>query len=335
MNRFVRHLMVAALLLSQLLGAKTAPLFESRYYTFYSSPRLNAHLFLYSRALAVKQAQLPHDSLLSRAAGDKLKALSSAHRTTLVAALRFYRDSLLSKDLLFDSLMRQFEDGLAAGGCRYHPREAWQVEATRHLDAFQPLFEKLWWPAIDSLNRTWLVQVKPQISALEARMVPELQRVFRTPLPDAKIRVDLVCDATWAGAYSYREMFSHVMLSSVHASNQGALAAEVLFHETSHFLADRLSNQIVIAVGAREPKQCRALWHNMLFYTTGFLMEREYRLKWQKFEPFYVHEKFEQRFPEFQATVAACKQFWDPYLNGDITMEASVKLIVDRLLAER
>jgi hypothetical protein len=326
------HITALALLfclLGQGLSAKKTELYSSRYFIFQSSQPLNAHLFLYNKAIGCKFGKVNNDSLAFYALKDKWSSFSATDKQALNTMIRFYKDSLLSKDLLFDSLMRNFEDYLSAENSgRQKLKNSWQLSTLEVLRSFQPYFAKLYWPAIDSANKTWLNTHKASITAMESSVVPELERIYKMKLPDAKVRIDLACYATWAGAFSYRDGYCHVILSSQHKGNQGDLATEVVFHETSHFIVDKLMEQIAVAARTKNVKKELSLWHNVIFYTTGFIMEKEYKLKWQKFEPYYVQMKFQEKFPEFKNSVDACKLYWDPYIKGESGFDAAVNGMV-------
>lgn len=309
--------------------AKKTELYSSKYFVFQSSIPLNAHLFLYNKAIGCKFGKTHNDSLAFYALKDKWNNFSDTDKSVLNGMLRYYKDSLLTKDLLFDSLMRNVEDYLSVenpGKPKF--KIGWQVSAADVVRSFQPYFTKFYWPAIDSVNKAWLAANKTTITSMELSVVPELERIYKTKLPETKVRIDLTCYATWAGAFSYNDTYCHVIFSSQHKSNQGGLAAEVVFHETSHFLVDKLMEQIAVAAKAKNVKKELGLWHNMIFYTTGAVLEKEYKLKWQKFEPYYVQMKFQDKFPEFKNSVDACRLYWDPYIKGELGFDAAVNGLV-------
>ncbi|MES2679518.1 MAG: hypothetical protein V4635_06515 [Bacteroidota bacterium] len=318
------------ILLSNAGLARTSDLYASKYYVFQSNLQLNAHLFLYNKAIACKFGKAHEDSLVHFAFKDKANTLSQADLTALSGIIRFYRDSLLSRDLLFDSLMRNVSDHLSSGSSsKIKLKTPWQLATLEHLRLFQPYFTKLYWHAIDSTNRAWLNLNKNQITAMEGDIVKELEKIYKTTLPEGRIRVDLSCYATWAGAYSYNDAFCHVIFSTASKANQGDLAVEVLFHETSHFLADRLMTQITTQLKHKRLEKPSSLWHDVIFYTTGFVLEKHYKLKWQKFEPYYVQMKFQDKFPAFKNSVDGCKLHWDPYLQGQATFDESISKLVN------
>lgn len=333
------HFTAIAMLLiltSTISQAKETELYASKYYSFHSSMKLNAHLFLYNQALACKSGKVPNDSLALHAFMNTAATLSAKDLALLNGVLRFYKDSLLIKDLLFDSAMRHFSDFLAEGCIsKTKMTRPWQTRSLDMIKTFKPYFVKLYWPAIDSNNKVWLNSIKNKITASEIEIVPELEKIYKTNLPDGKVRVDLVCYATWAGAYSYNDAFTHVVFSTASKNNQGALATEVIFHETSHFLADKLILKINAQVKNKHLEKEINLWHDVIFYTTGSVLEKYYKTKWQKFEPYFVQMKFEDKFPLFKKSVEACRLYWDPYLNGKVDFDLAVNNLVNYVLEKQ
>lgn len=321
-------LMMSVKLLSQKKVVKEQKVdpFQTQYFSFKSNVELNAHLFLYNKAMACKFRKVHNDSLAFYSFKDKLKLVQEKDLLELNSVLAFYKDSLLGKDLLFDSLMRDFSDKLGKAGS---VNSKWQSKALEKINVFQPVFIKVYWQAIDEANKAWLKSIRPELTRLETIIVPELERIYQTRLPEGKILVDLTSYATWSGAYSYDDRFCHVVFSTAHHSNQGDLAAEVIFHETSHFLVTKLEQQIKEAAKGKDIKQSINLWHNIIFYTTGYVLQKQYADEGKTFVPYYVQMKFEDKFPDFKDSVEACKRYWDEYCLSKATMEEAVKNIVN------
>ncbi len=324
-------LALSLLFVSTKAYSKKAELFESKYFSFQSSKQLNAHLYLYNRALGCKFTKKPNDSLAYYSFKDKYASLKANEVLELNTIMLYYRDSLTSKDLLFDDGMTGFSDYLSdEGKSKIKLKLKWQAEALEVLKKFQPYFTKLYWTGVDSTNKAWLAAYKDQLIKLETSVVPELEKIYQTKLPEQKIRVDLTCYATWAGAYSYNTLFNHIVYSTASKANQGDLAAEVVFHEASHFLVDKVNEQIVLLLkDNKDAKKCSNVWHNIIFYTTGYVVEKQYKLQWKKFEPYYVQMKFEERIPEFKITLEACNLFWNQYIEGKINLTDALKKITE------
>lgn len=324
MKKYIYTLIICTALANVAFSQKVT-LLETKYYSFQSNSPLNAHLYLYNRAMGCKYKKVHQDSLAYYSFKDKLKFLKPADLTTLNSVVQFYRDSLTSKDVLFDSLMRDLSDHLTQGTS---PKNAWQLRTLDQVKIFQPYFNKLYWKEIDAANKAWITANKVQLAKQEINVVPELERIYETKLPEGKkIIVDLTCYATWAGAYSYNDGFCHVVFASTHGSNKGELATEVVFHETSHFLVDKLIEKLKEFSKGKDIKPGINLWHNMIFFTTGLVMEREYAKENKMFFPFYVQMKFEDKFPDFKAAVEACKEYWVPYISGKTSFDDALKSI--------
>lgn len=316
--------LIACVVFANSVFSQKTTLLETKYYSFQSNAQLNAHLYLYNRAMGCKFKKVHQDSLAYYSFKDKIKQINTKDLNGLNAVVSFYKDSLTGKDLLFDSLMRDLNDHLSKGTV---PAVGWQSRVLDQLKIFQPHFNKLYWKEIDADNRSWIVANKTQLVKQEVDVVPELERIYQTKLPAAKVVIDLVCYATWSGAFSYNDTYCHVVFSSSHGSNKGDLATEVVFHETSHFLVDKLNGKLAQLPKNKDIKKSINLWHNMIFYTTGLVLEKYYAKEGKMFFPYYVQMKFEDKFPDFKATVEACKQFWDPYVNGQGSFEEALKNI--------
>jgi len=331
MKKYVSCFIVCFIFQNILFAQKTV-LLETKYYSFQSNVALNAHLFLYNKAMSCKFKKIPEDSLAHYSFKDKIKFLKPADLSALNPVLKFYMDSLLNKDLLFDSLMRDFSDKL---GNEKMKSSKWQSTAFERVNVFKPFFLKFFWPAIDAENKAWLKVNGAQIVKLETLLVPELERIYQTKLPANKICVDLTSYATWAGAYSYSDTFCHIIFSTSHRSNQGDLAAEVVFHETSHFLIDKVSAMISSMTKGKDIKQSINLWHNLIFYTTGYVLVNEYAKMGKAFAPYYVQMKFQDKFPDFKTDIEGCHLYWDPYIKNQMSLEDALKALTNHVLERK
>jgi hypothetical protein len=331
---------LSTLLLLLLLGfathgaAQDAELGATAYFSFHSNAKLNAHLSLYEKSLSCLFAKKPNDSLALFACKNKLSALSPKELQAMNALLLFYRDSVVKKDLLFDSLQRDLSDRLCATK-NSAPKNKWQQQVMAQVDEFMPLFKRLYWPAIDSASQAWLRANKEQVARMESSLVPRLEKIYQAPLSKGLIRVDLAGYATWAGAYSYNDTYKHVVVSSLHPSNQNERAAEVMFHETSHFLVDKLVELIRKEAGTRDLRKSQNLWHNMIFYTTGVVMDSWYKNEAKLYTPFYEQMNFETKFPDFKTSMDACRRYWNPYINGRSSFGDAAKEIVNYVLEKK
>src|SRR4030095_39807 len=95
---------IIVLLICSRAVAQDKMLLDTTYFRFYSNPMLNAHLFLYKHAAQIKSLKLADDSLGFYLTNAGIPGKEGG-RTQLIAAMKYYRDSLTTKDMLFDSTM--------------------------------------------------------------------------------------------------------------------------------------------------------------------------------------------------------------------------------------
>lgn len=326
MKKFLQLLFAITFFAGVATHAQDKMLLETKHYRFYSSELLNVHLLLYKHATQIKSEKVADDSLsvyLNRArVGSDAK---------MIDALKYYRDSITKKDMLFDSTMRKFSVMLATG----KPKDAigWQVEAMKHITAIFPFYKKRVWPSIDSANKAWVQQVKNDLSKYEELIITRLQKIYDDTMPAEKIRVDLGVYATWAGAYSYSQDIDHIIISTFEEANQGPLGVEIVFHEGSHFLMDRIYNTAQEYFNSKNlPNDRRQPWHTVLFYTTGNVVKEAYASQGINFLPYYKHAKFEER-RSFKVATDALALYWDAYMRGEGTQEETLKKVMDHILA--
>lgn len=305
--------------------AQKTVLLETEYYSFESNALLNAHLFLYNKAMACKFKKVHQDSLAHYAFKDKVKLIKPSELAALNTVLHFYADSLINKDLVLDSMMRSLSDHLTKGT---QPSSGWQNSAHKYLMVFQPHFSRFYWKAIDAENKAWVLANRAQLLKQEKVIIGELERIYQTKLPSGKVSVDITCYAGWTGAFSYRDMFCHILLSAAHSANQAGYATEVLFHETSRFLADTLDREIKMLIKGKDIKRTVNLRQNMKVYTTGYVMEMYSEKEGKTFLPYYKKMKFEDKFSDFKLTVEACHLYWNSYLAGKDSLRSSLQKVV-------
>ena len=155
-----------------------------------------------------------------------------------------------------------------------------------------------------------------------------------------RIRVDVTSYASATGAYTTLEPL-RVSVSSVDARNQGPEALEVLFHEASHGIADSVQDAIFRECRQREKPIPRDLWHALLFYTTGEVI-RPVALNaadsarapssgssYSGYVPYAVREGLYKR--GWENYLRVLTQYWQPYLDGNVTFEDSIAHMVSAL----
>jgi hypothetical protein len=277
-------------------GAEPAALFE-----FHNSFWVNLHHFLYEQAIA--------------------KSPESSGSQDWKAAIDYYRRQVVTHDLL--------SSGLAPIIGRLSELESAAVKDSgldpqllAALERAAPVYRVRWWPGHSRSNQAWIDGAKPLIAKYGATLASELAAAYQTPWPDRPVRTDVAEYASWAGAYTLIDP-THVTISSANPANQGPAALEVLFHEASHGLVQKLQSALEAELQTQHRLfQHRAFWHGVLFYTAGLLTERlidgytQYAVK---------NGVMERAWP---GALPILDRDWKPYLNGQTGLSAAVDRLV-------
>lgn len=291
------------------------PLFE-----FHSGFWINLHHFLYSQALLKKGAGSGRPVY-----GDSIRQnnLSRAERQQWQAAIDYYTQNLAGKDLLFDSsmvvtkdILEENENKPALAGTKL-PGGLETI-----LNQVAPSYRALFWPQQDRTNQLWITAAQSLVQEYGDTLAGELSGLYLTPWPRAAIRVDVTNYASWSGAYTTLYP-SRITLSSVDSANQQLAALEVVFHEASHILIDSIAARIdEICRQDNRSLPNRALWHAVLFYTTGEVVRRHF----PGYVPYaYKNGLWKRAWPMY---IGPLEMDWMPYLAGTTSFETAIELLV-------
>lgn len=187
-----------------------------------------------------------------------------------------------------------------------------------------PVFAAHGWATRKRENRVWIAEMAPDARALGELVAADLGRAYDTPWPDEAVRVDVVAYAGPAGAYVTLEPL-HVRIAASEPRSSGHSGLEVLFHEVSHGLVEKLKDALDEACARHHKQAPPDLWHAMVFFTTGEILAR--RLP--------GHEPQADRMALYQddwrALPAILAAHWRPFLRGEGAWEAAVNAVVRAL----
>jgi len=312
--------------------AQPKPAADQRF-EFHSGFWVNLHHFLYWNALATPTKNRAGTVVLNRADADEVKQLTSDERQIWDAAVAYYQHSLVQRDLLFDESMigikNRLEDAEAS------PDLAGVAIPSNLRDVLlkaAPVYRTHFWPRHDSQNREWIARLQSLIEKYGAGMRTALLRIYEVPWPGEPVRVDAVAYGNWAGAYTTIDPTRPTISTSAQA-NQGPAALEIVFHETSHGMMDKVTDAIATAEKAanagRSGRQIhfrRDLWHEVLFYTSGELVAERV--------PSYVafadkNGLWTRAWPGPDRALIV--QDWTPHMNGTVGLQQSLAKLVGDL----
>jgi hypothetical protein len=304
-------------------------------FEFHSGFWINLHHFLYREAIASAPQKGSRPLPLLGADADELKALSADEKADWDKAVAYYRDSLIQRDLLFDAGMESIKNKLEDSETSPDLASTSIVEELKGLLVkVAPIYRRHWWPRQDEQNRQWISELQALIDQHGDAIRSSLVRIYDVPWPEQTVRVDIVAYANWAGAYTSLEP-TRPTISSTDPTNQGAAALEIVFHETSHGMIDKVMDAINRAERAADAASKsgpihlpRDLWHQVLFYTSGELVVRRI--------PGYV--PYADKNGLWIRTWSGpdrtlIERYWKPHMDGSVGLQQSLTGIVDDLAA--
>ena len=107
---------------------------------------------------------------------------------------------------------------------------------------------------------------------------------------------------------------------------QGWEAVEIVFHEYSHILVERLAQKLNAALGDGVT-QHPVLWHTVQFYLTGETVRAALARRNIEYTP-SSDGMFQRSWPQYRQPVTDA---WAPYLEGRVSMDESIAKTVAAL----
>jgi len=320
-----------------------APQHDARF-EFHSSFWLNLHLRLYEEArqrdgLAVTQGGgVP--------AAPPITPISNpAEQKQWNAAVNYYAANVARRDLLFDNILPAITDRLAlledcldlSDRAGPHCVSGLQPELLAALEEAAPVYRSREWPGQDRHNRLWVANVAPLVRELSPALSKKISRVYQSDWPSAPIRVDVAGYAGPFGAYTTLAP-ARITVSSEDPRNDELPGMEVLFHEASHLLAGKVEEQIAIECDRQKEPIPRDLWHALIFYTTGVLVQQALEntssgVRGAGGVPAYIpyarrNALYERDWQNYEKLLRA---YWQPYLDGKTDFHQAIMQMVDGL----
>lgn len=292
-------------------------------FEFHSDPWLNAHHFLYQWAradLELEQGRLRVD-VPER---DELGSLPADKRAVWEAALDVYREQAARRNHLSDAMLKQKVELLKVGGDT-NARPACVIDGlVDALASAMPVYLEVWWVRHDRSNRDWVDRVEPHLRRVEGEFAALTKRIFDARWSPAPIRTDVSAYANFRAGYT---AFSHTVMYSTDAGNQGLYSLEMLLHEVLHHSAigsaGRARQKAEFAArGAGMPGN---LWHAIIFLTAG-----EFVRQYASHNGLPEHVPYAERegifdAPGWQAPAAAARDTWLPAVTGKLDPAAAAR----------
>lgn len=320
--------------LASLMAAPSAAQQPHALFEFHSGFWVNLHHFLYLEALSDRPNK-EHLAILTAADEEALRSLSPAERAEWDNAVAYYTRSVVQRDLLFDRELAASKDQLEDAETS---RDLAQVNVPEELKAVllkaAPVYRNHWWATHDAENRAWIARLQPLLIAHAEWLKDSLERIYQEPWPGEPVRVDAVVYANWSGAYTTIGP-TRVTVSTRNSAMQGPAALEIVFHETSHGMMDKVQTAIDAAVKAQNARQpnhafhADSIWHAVLFYTAGALVAERI--------PGYVpyadkNGLWKRAWPDPDR--ALIEQDWRPVMKGKAGLQPALTKLIDDLASQ-
>lgn len=306
------------------------PLPRPSIFHFHDPVGMNLHHFLYWTALPHRRETGGQPFL------EWPESLGAAERTTVDRAVAVYRQRFHDQDLLFGQELYRIKIELARhdGGDTFDELDI-PPDVAATLEATLPIYRRHLWPAHHAANRAWIEDAAAGVARHGERIVELLEQALEDPFPPTPIRVDVVVEGHWAGAYTTDDPM-HVVIHGTRPGYQGLAAVEMLFHESSHgMLSPRRGTVIdavdaeLAAIGGDRP---RGFWHALLFYTAGWAAKQAFAEAGEEgYVPFArAHGLYEGPWGAF---LPILESRWQRHLDGETSLGESAAAMAGDLAA--
>jgi len=184
-------------------------------------------------------------------------------------------------------------------------------------------YRREWGPAHERANRAWIAAVEPLVTKYGDAMSKDITAAYGVEGPAVPIITDVAAFARPHGAYTTVNP-PHNTVSSTDPGYQAPAALEMLFHEMSHTLDEKLSAALSAELAKRNRLfRRRGFEHAIIFYTAGEIARR--------FLPGY--QTYGSRHGTWgddgwPGALQVLEKDWKSYLDGSITFAAAIEAVV-------
>ncbi len=285
---------------------------------------------------------LLHEALLPRPGYEGPKSLAH-HSVAPVASLgadeaAHWRDAIAYYDAHF-STQNTFEPQLVDGSrfltaCASEPSLPASGLATDWravLINAAPGYHATFWAEHERSDRAYIEAIRPALATHGDWMAHRLEAVYRTAWPPGPVFVEVTPAVPPFGASTVGEppfTGAHaplITVSSIDPGYAGDTGLEMIFHEASHLLVDKVQAALEAAAQRQGRKLPDRLWHFVLFYTAGRVLRERLGAAYVPYAERPANRVFTGPFASY---VPILERTWQPYLDGRVDLEAAVDAVV-------
>lgn len=248
---------------------------ETDYFEFKNSYWINLHHFLYQKADSSQFKNLREDNLKFIEVGeaDLIAKLSNDEKEILNQAVKYYRDSLISRNLRRDlSSLRNWLQ--QQEGSRVLTDTTYGKNFIEFINKASKIYDEYFWETHKAHNLSVLAKHISIIDDIEEKVINKMERFSLNEWPDStKVRVDVTTYANWAGAYTASKPKMNIVISTLDPTNFTSSFIETILHEGSHLLylfgESPIRDKIYFKSEDLGMEFPRDLWHASMFYLSG------------------------------------------------------------------
>ncbi len=314
-------LLIKVTFLSVSACCQTNPISVTERYEFYSNFWINQHHFLYASADSAEDGNWDYGF-----SNGELDRLSPSEKNILKEGIIFYRDSVISYNLLFNRGLTKlkrtlinFHEGESLG------MEDFSDELINHLNKIKPIYHKYFWEKHNQANHEILKKNLAFINKYENQIFERISTLAQKSWKEGKVRVDITYYANWAGAYTSTNPETHVVINSLDDGPYGNWL-ELVFHEPAHSIISGRNYETAELISKTSERlklnPPRNLWHSLLFYFSGTAVQDaleeegiDYELYMVRNDVFGNHHK------------VIFKHMPD-YLDGEVSFEVALENLI-------
>lgn len=249
--------------------------------------------------------------------------LTADERAAWDAAVTYYDAEIADLHPLFE--MGPIRKAMLAAASEL-PAAGLEPEHRRTMTAAAAVYRRHWWAGHDFANREWVKDPMSKVATLSPAVPERIAKLYGTPWFTRPVRVDVVRVTSREGAFtSIDPPPAYITIASGNSNMTGWMAAEVLFHESSHALAFPMI-QAFAAELKTQGKSSPDLWHAALFFLTGEVVRQTLEARNIKFEPYlYKTGLFDRAWARYRPAI---ETHWRPFVDGRVTRDEAIRNVV-------
>jgi hypothetical protein len=199
------------------------------------------------------------------------------------------------------------------------------------------IYLNYFWEKHNLQNKIWTENLIPKLEHYGDSISKKLTFLFQSELVIGNShRVDVVYKAGLTqGAYTSGRN-RQTVINSANEDYQNWYSLEMTFHEISHAISlsrdSKLRRVISSIFKSNGLESGIGIWHPIQFFTIGEVTREVISDQAPNYVPYAMHNNLFEKSWDYENILI---QFWNPYIDGKVTMETAVENIAKQLLLQK